>query len=97
MRIIARKALRDFGRRHPDAREALRAWYADARKASWRSPADLRRVYRNVSIVGSERVVFNIKGNDYRLVLAVNWRAGIAYIRFIGTHKAYDRIDVETV
>jgi len=97
MRIIAKRTLNSFGDRHPDAREALRAWHADAGKACWKSPADVNRVYANACIVGSNRVVFNIRGNQYRLVAGVNWRAGIVFIRFVGTHAAYDRIDAATI
>lgn len=96
MRIIAKKTLNSFGDHHPDAREALRAWHADVRKACWKSPTDIKRVYANASIVGNNRAVFNIRGNQYRLVVAINWRAGIVFIRFIGTHAAYDRIDAAT-
>lgn len=97
MRIIAKKTLLGFGDRHPDAREALRAWHADVRKACWRAPADIKRVYANASIIAGNRIVFNIRGNQYRLVVAVNWRAGIVFIRFVGTHAAYDRIDAAQV
>ena len=97
MRIIAKKTLNSFGDRHPDAREALRAWHADARKACWKSPADVKRVYANASVVGSNRIVFNIRGNQYRLVVAVNWRAGIVFVRFVGKHTEYDRIDAATI
>ena len=97
MRIIAKKALNGFGDRHPDAREALRAWHADVRKACWKSPAEIKRVYANASIIGGNRVVFNIRASEYRLGVAVNWRAGIVFIRFIGTHTAYDRIDAATI
>lgn len=97
MRIIARRALREFWERHPEVEQPLRAWYHDARKADWRTPADVKRVHANASIVGENRVVFNICGNKYRLVVAINYPFGICYIRFLGTHHAYDRVDVETV
>ena len=97
MRIISRKALREFWERHPDAQQALQAWYADAKFASWRTPADIKRVYRNASIVANNRVVFNIKGNRYRLIVAINYEYGIVYIRFVGTHEEYDRIDAATI
>ena len=97
MRIIALKTLRRFWEQHPDAQQALQAWYRDARRATWNIPADIRNVYRNASLVGNNRVVFNIRGNRYRLVVAVNYTAGIIYIRFIGTHQDYDKIDVATV
>lgn len=97
MRIISRKALREFWERHPDARQALQAWYADAKRATWKTPADIKNVYRNASFVASNRVVFNIKGNRYRLVVVIQYEHGIVYIRFVGTHQEYDRIDAVTI
>jgi len=97
MRIIALKTLRLFWEQHPDAQQALQAWYRDAKRASWKTPADIRNGYSNASIVGNNRVVFNIRGNQYRLVVAVNYTSGIIYIRFIGTHRDYDKIDVATI
>ena len=89
--------LREFWETHADAQQPLRAWYHDARKADWGSPTDVKRVYANASIVGGSRIVFNVGGNKYRLVVAVNYRYRICYVRFVGTHKEYDRIDVATV
>ena len=97
VRIISRKALRDFWARHPNAEAPLRSWFDDARRAIWRTPNEIKSVYRNASFVGSNRVVFNIKGNDYRLVVAINYPAGIVYIRFVGTHAQYDKVDVANV
>ena len=97
MRIIALKTLREFWEVHPTARQSLQAWYEDAKHAVWQSPADIKAIYRNASIVANNRVVFNIKGNDYRLIVAVNYPFGIAYIRFIGTHAEYDRIDATKI
>jgi mRNA interferase HigB len=97
MRVIALSALREFWERHPDARPALEAWYADAKRATWKAPSDIKDTYRNASIVGKNRVVFNIKGNSYRLVVAVQYEHGIVFIRFVGAHRDYDRMDVETV
>lgn len=97
MRIIALKTLRLFWERHPDARQALQAWYRDAKQARWPTPADIRNVYRNASFVGPNRVVFNIRGNQYRLVVAINYAHGIVYIRFIGSHQDYDKIDAATM
>lgn len=97
MRIIALKTLRAFWEKHPDARQALQAWYDDTHRAQWRTPADIKNGYRNVSFIGNNRVIFNIKGNDYRLVVAISYRQGIVYIRFIGSHQAYDRIDAATI
>jgi mRNA interferase HigB len=97
MRVIALKTLRLFWEQHPDAQQALQAWYRDAKHATWRTPADIRTVYRNASIVGHNRVVFNIRGNQYRLVVAINYAHGIVYIRFIGSHQDYDQIDVASI
>jgi mRNA interferase HigB len=97
MRIIALKTLRLFWEQHPDARQALQAWYRDAKRATWITPADLRPVYRNATFVGHNRVVFNIRGNQYRLVVAINYAHGIGYIRFIGSHQDYDKIDAATI
>jgi mRNA interferase HigB len=97
MRIIARKTLRDFWGQHPSAQRPLQAWYADAKQAHWKSPGDIKNVYCNASIVANNRVIFNIKGNSYRLVVAINYDYAIVYIRFVGTHKEYDSIDVTTI
>ena len=97
MRVIARRTLRAFWERHPDAEQALQAWYHDVRQATWTSPANIRAVYANASIIANNRVVFNIRGNQYRLVVAINYQYGIVYIRFVGTHQEYDRIDATTI
>ena len=97
MRIITRKTLRDFGEKHPDAEQSLQAWYHDVKRAEWKTPVDIKQVYRNASIVANNRVVFNIKGNQYWLVIAVQYQHGIVYIRFVGTQQEYDKIDVTTV
>ncbi|MDR1990581.1 MAG: type II toxin-antitoxin system HigB family toxin [Acidobacteriaceae bacterium] len=75
----------------------MRAWYDDAKRAQWRSPSAIKQIYANASFVGDNRVVFNIKGNHYRLVVAINYAYGVCYIRFVGTHPEYDRIDAATV
>lgn len=97
MRIIARKALRDFWERHPDAEEALKAWYQDAQHATWKSPNAIRQTYVTASIIAHNRVVFNIRGNKYRLIVAINYEFGIIYIRFVGIHKEYDQIDAAKI
>ncbi len=97
MRIIARKTLREFWQRHPDAEEPLLAWYREVKHADWDTPAILKEMYRNASIVGDNRVIFNIKGNDYRLMVKINYRYRVVYIRFAGTHAEYDAVDVEEV
>ena len=97
MRVIALSTLRDFWTKHADAEMPLRAWHALASRADWSTPADIKAAYRNASFTANNRVVFNIKGNDYRLVVAVRYDKGLMYIRFVGTHREYDRIDVETI
>lgn len=97
MRIISRKTLKEFWEKHPDAAQPLQAWYADLRTSKWKSPSEIETAYRNASFVGNNRVVFNIKGDTYRVVAAVEYQFGIVYIRFVGTHEEYDRIDAATV
>ena len=97
MRIVAKKALREFWLRHPNAEEPLLAWYREVEQEDWDTPAKVKAKYRSASIVGGNRVVFNIKGNDYRLVVRINYAYRVVYIRFVGTHAEYDRIDVEEV
>jgi len=97
MRLFCLKTLREFWETHPDVRQPLQSWYEDAKHAVWQSPLDVKTVYRNASIVANNRVVFNIKGNDYRLIAAVNYPFGIAYIRFIGKHSEYDRVDATRI
>ena len=97
MRIISRKTLRDFWEQHSDARQSLQAWYADAKQADWKTPSDINKYYRNARILSNNRVVFNIKGNKYRLVVAINYKASIVYIRFVGTHQEYDKIDASAI
>lgn len=97
MRIISRKALRLFWEKHPDARQALQAWYADVKHANWRSPADIKNVYRTASFVANNRIVFNIKGNRYRIIVVVQYKYRIVYIRFVGTHQEYECVDATAV
>jgi len=103
VRVIARGTLNDFVRNRVErkvqevVKEQLDAWYAEAAKATWKSPAELKAQYRAASIISSERVVFNIKGNDYRLIVAINYHYQVLLIKWLGTHKEYDRIDVEKV
>ena len=97
MRIIAKGTLRDFWELFPDAEESLLAWYREAEKADWEPPARVKAQYRNASIVGGNRVVFNIKGNDYRLLVKINYRYRVVYVRFVGSHAEYNKINVEEV
>jgi mRNA interferase HigB len=103
VRIIARRTLRAFvdsrtGHRDQAALKAVvDAWFHEVHRARWTSSADVRRLYSTASIVSADRIVFNIKGNDYRLVAAVDFEKGIVWIKWIGTHAEYDRIDVQSV
>ena len=97
MRIISRKNLREFWERHPNARASLEAWFADVKHADWQTPNDIKTIYRNVSFVANNRVIFNIKGNKYRLIVVVQYTYKLVYIRFVGTHEEYDEIDATTI
>ena len=97
MRIISRRRLVEFWQTHPGAEQPLRAWYTEAKKARWSSPAEIKAVYRSASILSNNRVVFNIKGNTYRLVVIVEYTQGKMFIRFVGTHAEYDRIDATSI
>ena len=97
MRVIAKRALREFWKIHRDAEQPLKAWYQEATRAEWATPHDVIKLYGSASIVANNRVVFNIAGNRYRLVVRFNYPYGVAYIRFIGTHAEYDQIDASTV
>lgn len=87
----------EYWQKHPDCEEALKSWFYEAKNADWKTPVEIKRIYRNVSILKNNRVVFNICGNKYRLVVIVHFTAGIIFIRFIGTHKEYDKINAEEV
>jgi mRNA interferase HigB len=97
VRVISIRRLREFWWRVPQGMEPLLAWYADARKADWASPGAIKRRYPSASILPGNRVVFNIGGNKYRLVVRINYPYRVVYVRFVGTHADYDRIDAETV
>ena len=92
-------ALREFWQKpgHRDAEQPLKAWFREAQKADWLSPAQVKAAFRNASIVANDRIVFNIAGNKYRLVVRVNYPYRILYIRFVGTHHDYDKINVSEV
>ncbi len=93
MRVISKKMLREFWEKNSDAQQSLQAWFNDARKSNWRRPADIKKNYKTASILPDNRIVFNIKGNTYRLVVAINYAYETVYIRFIGHHSDYDKID----
>jgi mRNA interferase HigB len=97
VRVIAKGTLRDFWEKHTDCEEQLKAWYVEANRAKWIGPNDVKRLYPSVSILADNRLVFNIKGNRYRLIVKMNYDYGIIYIRFIGTHAEYDEVDATTI
>jgi mRNA interferase HigB len=97
MRIIAKGTLRAFWESHPDAEEPLLAWHKEVEGEDWDAPVKVKAKYGNASIVADNRVVFNIKGNDYRVVVKINYPYRVVYIRFVGTHAEYDAINVEEV
>lgn len=97
MRVISISSLRSFWEVHPDAEQPLKEWYVKTCRAQWKNFADIRNDFNSVDYVGNQRYVFNIKGNHYRLVVAVKFTPALVYIRFVGTHDEYDRIDVSTI
>ena len=96
MRVISRRKLREFWERYPDAEQPLKAWFSEASNAEWNNFAEVRQMYGSADRVG-ERIVFNIGGNKYRLVVLADFRRHGLLIRFVGTHKDYDAIDVRTI
>jgi mRNA interferase HigB len=97
VRIIAVSTLRHFWEIYGDAEEPIKAWYQEAKAADWATPHQVKAMYRNASVLGDNRIVFNIAGNKYRLIVKFNYAYRIGYVRFIGTHAEYDRIDAEEV
>lgn len=97
MRIIAKKTLKEFyaQSKYADSRNALEAWYKEVLKLEWLTPNEIKEMYRSASIIGDEKVVFNIAGNKYRLIIKINYHAKIVFIKFFGTHKQYDKIKIE--
>lgn len=97
MRIIAKKILRDFWKVHPDSEQQLKAWYQETSKAEWTNPNKIKFEYPSASFLAENRVVFNIKGNHYRMIIKINYDYGMIWIRFIGTHAEYDKINAKTI
>ncbi len=97
MNVISKRTLVKFYERHPQAKTPLEVWHADARKAEWQSPEDIKAIYASASFIADNRVVFNIKGNDYRLIVHIDYKRKIVRIKFIGTHSEYDKIDAVEV
>ena len=96
-RIVAKRTIQVFWEKHNDSKEYLETWYQTAKSAVWEKPSDIKEFYATVSILKNSRVVFNIKGNDYRLVAKINYIKQWLFIRFIGTHKEYDEIDANNI
>jgi len=93
MHVISKKAIREYGEKVPAAKGSLDAWYAEAKAADWKSPHDVKAKYGSASILKGSRVVFNICGNNHRLVVRINYESGTIFVRFLGTHQEYDQID----
>lgn len=97
MQIIATRTLRQFWGKHPDSEQPLKAWTNEVRSAQWQQPSDIKQMYRSASVLKNRRAVFNIKGGNYRLIVAIAFKHGIVYIKFIGTHDDYNKVNAETV
>ena len=97
MNIVAFRTLRAFYEKHRDCEQQLKTWYKEATSANWKLPEDVKKVFSSASILNDNRVVFNIKGNKYRLIVKFNYKYGWAWVRFIGIHGEYDKINAETI
>jgi mRNA interferase HigB len=97
LRVIAKKILRNFWIKHNDCESQLKSWFHEAQKANWKNPNEIKKEFPSASILQDNKVVFNIKGNSYRLIVKINYDYKVLWIRFIGTHKQYDKIDANTI
>lgn len=97
MRVVAVSTLRTFWDQHPDVEQPLKAWLQEASIAEWRQPSDIKAHFRSASVLKNRRVDFNIKGNDYQLVVAIAYRLQIVFVKFIGTLADYDLVDADTI
>lgn len=97
LRVIAKKILRDFWESHADCEQQLKAWFYETSKAEWKNPNEIKQEYPSASILNDSRVVFNIKGNNYRLIVKINYDYQMIWIRFIGTHSEYDKINANEI
>lgn len=97
LRVIAKKTLRDFWEIHADSEQQLKTWYREAEKATWQNPNEIKNGYPSASVIGDNRIVFNIKGNNYRLIVKINYDYQMVWIRFVGTHAEYDKIDATKI
>lgn len=97
LRVIAKKALRDFWERHADCEQQLKSWFQEASSSEWESPNDIKKDYPSATILADNRIVFNIKGNNYRLIVKINYDYKMVWIRFVGTHTEYDKINANEI
>jgi mRNA interferase HigB len=97
VRVIAKRTIHDCIKQYPDAEKSLLCWFKEASESHWKSPNQIKRLYRSASVIPESRVVFNIKGNHYRLVVKLNYAHGIVWVRFFGTHADYDKINASTI
>lgn len=97
MRVISRRTLKDFYERQAAAKAPLEAWFHEAKAAAWRTPKDISARFPSADFLPGNRVVFDIAGNHYRLIARIHYNTGIVFVRFVGTHAAYDKIDAATV
>lgn len=97
MHVISRKTLKNFWEKHADAEQSLKAWFHEAKSNHWKSFTDIKARYHSADVLPGNRVVFNIKGNTYRLIVRIHYNTGLVFIRFIGTHAQYDRINATSI
>ena len=97
MNVISKRTIVEFYTKNPQAKTALEVWHSDARKSEWKTPDDIKKVYSSASFLADNRVVFNIKGNDYRLIVHIDYKRKIVRVKFIGTHAQYDKINAEEI
>ena len=97
VRIISKKILREFWEKHADSQQQLTSWFRETSNVEWKSPAEIKREYPSASFLQGNRVVFNIKGNDYRMIVVIAYRMQYVYVKFIGTHADYDKVDAAVV
>ncbi len=97
LRVIAKKVLREFWEKHNDCEQQLKAWFQEASKAEWKNSNEIKTEYPSASIIGNDRIVFNIKGSSYRVIIKINFDYQMIWIRFIGTHPEYDKVNAKTI
>lgn len=97
VRVLSKKRLREFWQKHSDCEQQLKSWHQEAKDAKWKTPGEIKEEYPNASILEDNRIVFNIKGNKYRLIVKINYKYSIVWIRFVGTHGEYDKTEATTI